>query len=319
MKKVPASLRFNLSLQRTASPTAELKRSASCLQPKRFLLRTSRFLIAATIASVSLYATAQNVPLEEAAFTDFVAQTLKREVGETAVSVKGPLTVSVGPLQANLDRIYGFCRVNTGACASEIDRYAKGAAQVLKQQSAPLDKDAVRVVIRSNEYIKRAQASLGSDGPTLQARPLVDGLVSVAVLDTPRAIRPMDDRDLKKLAMSQEQLFELGGSNLVANLKPIAEVAKPVGTGQIGTVAGSIFEVGRVALPAQWAPLASAQQGTLLIALPTTDLVLYVSEATPLAIDALRALAKSTAAKASNPLAATAILKWSSDRWELVP
>lgn len=235
------------------------------------------------------------------------------------MSVNGPLTVSAGPLQANLDRIFGFCRTNASGCASSIDQYAKGVAQVLKQQNAPLDKAAVRLVVRSSEYIKRAQASLGKDGPTLQFMPLVEGLISVAVLDTPRAARPLDDRDLKKLDFSQEQLFALGRENLVASLRPLSEIAKPAASGQIGTITGSVYEVGRVAVHSQWAELWRAQQGTLIVAIPTTDVVLYVSESTPAALDALRALAKSTFAKASNPLAATTLLKWSAEHWELVP
>lgn len=282
-------------------------------------MRIPRLLLATTAVAVSLSANAQGVPADEPAFTEFVAQAMRREVGDAPVLVKSPLTLSVGPLQANLDRIFAFCRANSASCAAEVDRYVKGAAQVLRQQSAPLDRAAVRIVVRTSEYIKRAQASLGSDGPTLQTRPLVDTFVSVAVLDTSRAVRPLDDRDLKKLNLSQDQLFELGGANLMAILKPIAEGAKPVGSGQIGTVTGSVYEVGRVAFPAEWSPLAIAQQGTLLVALPTTDVVLYISQSTPEAIDALRALAKSTAAKAANPLSPTAILRWTSERWEVVP
>lgn len=261
---------------------------------------------------------AQSVPLEEAAFTEYMAQALRHEVGDVPVSVKGSLTLSIGSLQANLDRVYGFCRKNESACASESDRYAKGVAQVIKAQNAPIDKAEVRLVVRSSEYIKRAQASLGSDAPALQFRPLVEGLVSVAVLDTPRAVRPLDDRDLRKLELSQEQLFELGRQNLRSILKPLGESAKPVTGGQIGTLPRNFYEVGRVAVHADWETLATAQNGTLLLALPTTDAVLYIAESSPAAIDALRALARDTASKAPNPLS-PAVLRWTKVRWELVP
>lgn len=256
--------------------------------------------------------------MDEPGFTDHMAQALRRELGELPVSIKGPLTLSVGSWQANLDRIYAFCRKNESACAAEADRYAKGAAQVLKAQNAPIDKGAVRLVVRASDYIKRAQASLGSDGPVLQARPLVEGLVTVAVLDTPRAIRPLDDRDLKKLEVSQEQLFEIGAGNLRSTLKPLSESARPAAAGQIGTLPDGLDQVGRVAIPAEWAPLADAQNGTLLIAMPTTDKVLYVSESSPAAIDALRAFARNMAGKAPNPLS-LAVLKWTKEGWELVP
>jgi hypothetical protein len=135
------------------------------------------------------------------------------------------------------------------------------------------------------------------------------------VLDTQRAVRPLDDRDLRKLNMSQNQLFELGGENLQAALKPLADSAKPVGSGQIGAITGSVYEVGRVAILSQWAHLANAQQDVLVVALPTTDMVLYISESTPSAIDALRTLSKGTAAKSSNPLSPTAVFKWTAERW----
>lgn len=280
--------------------------------------RSTAAVVGALIALIPAGVAAQSVPTEEAAFTEYIAQAMRLEVGDVPVTVKAPLTLSVGPLQANLDRIFAFCRSNTAACTAEVERYTKGAAQVIKQQNAPIEKAAVRLVVRSSEYIKRAQASLGSDGPTLQVKPLVEGLVSVAILDTPRAVRPLDERDLEKLNLSQDQLFKLGGENLATELKPLSEVAKPVTRGQVGTITGSVYEVGRIAVHSQWAQLANAQNGTLLVALPTTDVVLYISEATPVAIDALRTLANKTATRAANPLSAT-VLKWTSERWEIVP
>jgi len=89
---------------------------------------------------------------------------------------------------------------------------------VLKERNAPIDKDAVRIVIRSSDYIKHAQASLGADAAGLQLRPLVTGLMAVVVLDAPRTIRPVTDGDRKKLGLSQEQLFELGATNIRATL-----------------------------------------------------------------------------------------------------
>lgn len=261
---------------------------------------------------------AQSISMEQADFTDYVAQTVRREAGDMPVLVKGILTLSLGSFQLNLDRIYGVCQRNEAICASEVDRYVKGVSQVIKAANAPIDKESVRIVIRSDEYIKRAQASLGSSGPVLQFRSLTDGLVSVAVLDTPRAIRPLDDRDLKRLDISQEQLFEIGHKNLQRTLKPLAESAKPVSGGKIGMLGGSAFEVGRVAVPTDWSALAAAQDGILLVALPATDTLLYISESSDSAIDALRSLAVNIARKSPNPLS-LAVLRWTKERWELVP
>src|SRR5215213_5583827 len=77
---------------------------------------------------------AQEVPRDEGSFTEFVATRVRQEVGNAPVVVKSPLTLGVGPIQANLDRVFAFCRSNAAGCATELDRYAKGVAQVLKQQ-----------------------------------------------------------------------------------------------------------------------------------------------------------------------------------------
>ncbi|WP_343732326.1 hypothetical protein [Duganella sp.] len=54
--------------------------------------------------------------------------------------------------------------------------------------------------------------------------------------------------------------------------------------------------------------------GTLLIAVPSPDVILYISESSASAIDALAALAKSTAAKSQTPLS-PAVFKWSAQGW----
>lgn len=261
---------------------------------------------------------AEAIPMKELAFTEYMSQAVQREVGEIPVSVKGPLTLSVGTSQVNLDRVFAFCQKNESACALESERYIKGVSQVIKTQNAPIEKSSIRLVVRSSEYIKSAQASLGENAPVIQIRPLVNGLVAVAVQDTPRAIRPLNDRDLKKLEVSQEQLFELGAQNLRGALKPLTETAKPVSSGQIGTMPLSFDEVGRVVLHDDWAVLAKSQNDILLVTLPTTDTVLYISEATPRAIDALRTLARKIAGKSPNPLS-PAIIRWTQEKWEVVP
>lgn len=90
----------------------------------------NRLLALVSLVCIAFNSYAQTVPKDEATFTEYVSQALKREVGNVSVSVMGPLSLSAGPLQANLDRIFAFCRANDDACAAEVDRYVKGAAQV---------------------------------------------------------------------------------------------------------------------------------------------------------------------------------------------
>ena len=100
---------------------------------------------------------AQEIPLNEAGFTDFVATELRKEVGDATVVIKGPLTLGLGQLQANLDRVYAYCRKNADGCSKEVATYVKGAAEVHKDRSAPPTRDAVRLVVRTTQYAKLAQ------------------------------------------------------------------------------------------------------------------------------------------------------------------
>lgn len=62
------------------------------------MLTTIRLLATAVITLLSVEAAAQEVPTDESGFTEFVAQVIRREVGNAPVSVKSP-----GGAAKNLD------------------------------------------------------------------------------------------------------------------------------------------------------------------------------------------------------------------------
>src|SRR5690349_16696903 len=100
------------------------------------------------------------VPKGEAAFTEYVAAQLRRAIRGATVEVKGPLTLGLGGLQANLDRIFVFCNRNTAGCANEVATYVKGVAQVYHDRTAPPSKAAVRVIVRTKTYLAATQAEM---------------------------------------------------------------------------------------------------------------------------------------------------------------
>jgi uncharacterized protein YtpQ (UPF0354 family) len=276
------------------------------------MCRVSFFtLVALFLASVS--AAAQDIPRDADGFTSYVAERMRQELPNIAVSVKAPLTLSIGELQGNLDRIFQFCGANTQGCANEVTRYVQGAVQVAQAQNAPPTKEAVRLVVRSAAYVKNAK----SGSPDIQPRALVDGLFVLPVLNSPRVLRMLTERDNRALGLSTDQVFELGLTNLNRESKPLMEIAKPAGRGQIGKLVGNPFHPSRLIEASAWAPLAQAQGGTLIVAAPTTDAVLYIGESTPVAIDALRALIRNVAVQAANPLS-DVLLRWTPTGWEPV-
>ena len=260
---------------------------------------------------------AQMIPTDKQGFTDHLAERLRAEVGNAVVSVKGPLTLGLGELQANLDRVYLFCQRNPDRCAEEVSTYVTGAAEVHRERTAAPTREAVRLVVRTSLYVDQAQKEINSSAATLMPRPLVEGLVVVPVLDSPRAVRMLDERESEALGLTSDEVHSLGAVNLRSSLPPLMSVAKVAGKGQIGHLTDNFFHPSRLVLHDSWAPLAEAQGGTLIVVAPATDVVLYISEDSTEAIAALRALARRELNGAPNKLA-DVLLKWRPGGWEVV-
>lgn len=262
---------------------------------------------------------AEEIPQDEAGFTKYVAAQLQSEIGEDAVVIKSPLTLGLGQFQANLDRVFRFCASNASGCPAELDHYVKGVAEVYREHNAPPSKEAVRIVIRSSEYVHAVQSSTFAPGPAqILPEPFVEGLVALPVLDSPRTVKMLGEKEATKLGLTEDEIFKLGLANLRNELRPLMDVAKVAGKGQIGQLVGETYDPSRLLLVDSWAPLAAKQGGVVIVAIPATDAVFYVGEDTPVARDALRTLARNVIARAPNPLS-NALLRWHESGWEVVP
>jgi uncharacterized protein YtpQ (UPF0354 family) len=275
------------------------------------------WLIAALCVALAHPAIAEDIPKDPAGYTEYVAGQLRAELADAVIAVKSPLTIAIGGFQANLDRIYTFCQQSADGCAKEIDTYVKGAAQAYRDQNAPATREAIRLVVRTTQYVQQTQSSLGPDAPPLFPLPFVPGLVLLPVLDSPRTIRLLNEKDLKSLGLSAEEVQQLALSNLRTSLKPLMDVAKVANHGQIGQLVGDSYQPSRLALFDTWAPLAKAQGGKLIVALPAKDAVFYVGEDSKTAIDALRALVRNVMSHAPGPLS-DILLRWTPTGWEVV-
>lgn len=259
---------------------------------------------------------AQQIPMDETGFTAFVAERMRKEVQNLPVVIKGPLTLSIGPLQANLDRVHAFCKANAAGCSGEIGVYIRGTAEAARNKDDLPTRDAIRVVIRTADFMQKASAELGPKA-AVPTKPLVEGLVIVPVLDSPRTVRMLNGENRDKLGLSPAQVFDVGIANLRRAVKPLMEVAKPAAPGRFGSLGGDFYQTSRLALVDSWAPLAQAQGGVLLVAVPAADALLYSSEDSAAAIDALRTIARNVMSRSPKPLS-DAVLRWTPRGWQVV-
>ena len=283
--------------------------------PIKFNRRSLSFVGLAAFLSVAV---ADDVPRDESGFTTYVATQLRHQLSDAEVVVKDPLTLGLGDLQLNLDRIFTFCHGNGSRCSAEIDNYVSGAAETYRSQHAPPTKEAVRLVLRTEEYVSTVRsAATGPKPMQMQQRPFVEGLYVLPVIDNPRTVRLLGEGDNTKLGLTADEVFALGLENVRNELPALMSVAKVAGRGQIGQLVGSVYNPSRMILLESWAPLAQAQGGALIVAIPATDAVFYVGEDTPKAIDALRTLTKMVLARAPTKLSGN-LYRWRASGWELV-
>lgn len=95
------------------------------------------------------------------------------------------------------------------------------------------------------------------------------------------------------------------------------QVARAAKHAEIGQLVGDCYEPSRLVLHDHWAPLAAAQNGTLIVAAPATDAVFYIGEDAPVALDALRTVVRNVIRRAPNRLSET-LLRWNDGGWEVV-
>jgi len=269
------------------------------------------------LSALPLSAIAQDIPKDEGAFTEYVAGQLRTQLGDSAVVVAGPLTLKLGRLQANLDRIFTFCHQNAAACSAEVSTFVKGVTETYEAQGAPISAAAIRLVIRPTQYAQQMRASLKAQASAWLPKPFVEGLVILPVLDSPRTLRMLTVADLKTFGLTDEQVQQVALANLRSALTPLMEVAKVEGSGRIGQLVGDTYIPSRLALLDSWAPLAEAQGGKLIVVAPATDALFYVGDDSPAAIDALRAVARNVMGRAPHPLS-DILLRWRATGWEVV-
>ncbi|BAL96359.1 hypothetical protein [Rubrivivax gelatinosus] len=280
-----------------------------------------KLLTRLALLGLATSALAQPVPPEdEAAFTRQAAETLQRSLSSGTVTVQGPLTLRVGDSRINLDRIHDFCRRDRANCADHLNAFLQDMAVSLRERDDKPKADALRIVLRPAAYVAAARATLarGNAANSLDARPFFGGLLAVPVLDGERSVKLLGSQQRDELGLADDEAFARGLKNLRDRLPPLAVEAPPLPPGRLGTMSPDYYQPSRLLLHDDWAGLAAAQGGVLVVAVPTTDRLLYSADDSPAALAALQVLVGETMARAPNPLSPQ-LLRWRHEGWELIP
>ena len=268
-------------------------------------------------------ALAQPVPLDEKSFTGYVIERLRKSapkltfraaetLGVDAVTAEGKVIGRLG-----LERIWQFCTRNAERCEGAVAKYVEGMAEVLADQTRPVERAQVRLVVRPEDYIAQARRQMAEGKVELIARPLVANLWMVPVVDSPSSMRLVTKDDLAALKLDEEAIFELGRRNLREKSKPLRQVAPVPPRGEIGRLGEDDYESSRLILHGEWADLAARMNNQLVVMVPASNLLIYGDGATAANLDALRALGREAARGSPRPLSIV-MLRWTVAGWEIV-
>lgn len=270
--------------------------------------------LVATFSHVPAFAQAVAVPPDAAGFTEYVASLLRQQLGDETVTVREPLTLGIAAQRTKLDKLYASCQSNRGNCADDVNVFVKTTAKDFRASTIPATRESLRLAVRTAQSVQQAQREVGGDSTTFRPRPFVGPLVTVPVFDTLRASRLISEKDYKTLNLSVDQVREEARKNTYNALPQVLQAAKPTEAGQVGKLDGPVLQPSRLVFIDDWKPLADAQRGTLIVAVPANDTVLYVGDDAPATLDALRAQVREIMGKSANPLS-DVLLRWSPSGW----
>lgn len=275
----------------------------------------------AALLSLAAAAHAQQVPLTEPGFTDAITEQLRNALPDEHVVVVGPqrLTIGNNGIAANLGRLWQYCQANAARCDTESARYVAGVTQSFKDMNKPPEREQVRIVLRSAHTAEAYAARSRGTGLSFQVQPFAGDMVDAVVIDSPNTVRWASNHDLEVLKIDAAAMLELARTNTHARMQPLMSAATPAPKGKIGALdGGDAYTASRLLFPQDWAPLAKAQDGVLIIAAPRPTTLLYIGADDEASIAALRALARERLERAPDPVSAT-LLRWTPEGWKTLP
>jgi uncharacterized protein YtpQ (UPF0354 family) len=253
-------------------------------------------------------------------FVKYLADRIAAAAGVRVEPGDRPLTLRVLKadgeylLSANLDRIRTGCERVQERCAAFVAEYVAGVSSAISERLKPVEKTSLRIAVRPTSYLASASQAQQVEAPV--TRPFIGDLSLVLVVDGARTLRVANKKDLETLRLSEPEAFDTGRANLAADLKPLASVLKPIVGKSIGFLEEHAYESSRLVFHDEWRQLAT-DVGSLIVAVPTTNVLLYGSGSTPEGVDALRTFALNVARKSQRPLSPL-IFRWTAQGWEVV-
>jgi hypothetical protein len=263
----------------------------------------------------------ENVPLDVDGFTAYMADRFREALPDYRISITEPLALKAISQQGGestyaLNRAHDFCVSQPSKAVDWLKAYVLKMSESVKDLQAPIDRSMLRIVVRARDYVERMQQSVAEKGYALAVEPLTDDLTVVCYLDMPTALRTALPKDFEVLGLSPAEALEVAKDNLVAGQDEFLDSLEDLDDG-IAILTGDVYQSSWFALPEFFEDLAELYDGSLLVAVPAVDTLLYARENED-SIIAMHQAAEDVADRSERPISKS-VYRWIPDGWELVP
>jgi len=268
----------------------------------------------------------QAVPSDEAGFLNHLVGRLQQVLPDYQFRISGQSLWGQrndGEQLGQLDPMptYRSCQNTPSLCNGAIDQYVTTVKELVKTRHQTGTVAQLRLTLRTARFVDQVRQQTGADGTVrIYARVVIPGVVMVPVLDFQNSLRFVGAGELRKLGLTEDQLFETARSNLQRTLWPLPAVAQRPASGDYGLIDGEIesFAASRVLLHADWSGLAAQYHQQLAVMLPTPNFVLYGDAANPIQLAVMRREGQKIYQRSAQPLSLD-LLRWTPTGWERMP
>jgi len=231
------------------------------------------------VLAYAVHARDAPIPKDADQFTAYMAKRFTEADPAAKVTVAGPLTLNVertgGGHTVYLANMWSICERDRRQCRKQIDTFIPSSLAIQSEFKGDIKPEDIRVVVRGASYVRQLE-QMGAKDPSRMGiyRPIAGDLWEICVVDAPHGIETLQKGAAAKLGLTDEQAFALGVKNVAAALPSLAADTHSLKMG-LTFAAGDFYESSRILLHDGWADLSKADNGHLVVAVPSNDVVVY--------------------------------------------
>jgi len=210
---------------------------------------------------------------EEERLACHFAARARRAMADADISVVGVDLVRVDEREFAMDALRVICERDPDSCDQRMDAWIAALAEAREAENTPATPEQLRPVLKHVDFV----AIVRRDAPELAdlSRRLVGDVHVLLVVDFPRLTRALEPEDLEALGMTIEEAHERAIANLREHHGDLPVEPMPNGLKAMGPTDG--YAAARLLLHEQWASIAEANGGDLIVAPCNRDLVILGS------------------------------------------